>query len=86
MQEVAASVLSRRDLAGVRGPTLTPVFDPDAPNRVFAVTVVVPVSQLAEVKDHLRSCGGGAITVQRPLYLFGERSRLFESLLEKIQL
>jgi ATP phosphoribosyltransferase len=86
MQEVAASVLSRRDLAGVRGPTLTPVFDPDAPGRVFAVTVVAPVSQLAEVKDHLRSCGGGAITVQRPLYLFGERSRLFESLLERLRL
>lgn len=84
MREVAAAILSRRDLAGVRGPTLTPVFDPEAPDRVFAVTVVVPVSQLAQVKDHLRACGGGAITVQRPLYLFGERSRLFEKLLERI--
>jgi ATP phosphoribosyltransferase len=84
IEEVAAAVLTRRDLAGVRGPTLTPVFDPEAPGRVFAVTVVVQSSLLAPVKDHLRACGGGAITVQRPLYLFGERSRLFESLLERL--
>ena len=84
MEDVATAVLVRRDLAGVRGPTLTPVFDPEAPGRVFAVTLVVPVRQLAEAKDHLRSCGGGAITVQRPLYLFDERSSLFEDLVERL--
>ena len=73
-------VLSRRELAGERGPTVMPVFDPRAPGRVFAVTIVIASELLGEARDHLRSCGGGTITVQRPLYLFGERSEAFESL------
>ncbi len=79
--ETAANrVLSRRALAGVRGPTVMPVFDPRAPGTVFAVTIVIPTELLGEVKDHLRACGGGAITVQRPLYVFSEQSSAFESL------
>lgn len=84
MRQIAQTVLRRRDLAGVRGPTLTPVFDPDCPDRVFAVTLVVSTSQLAEAKDHLRACGGGAITVQRPLYVFDEESSLYARLREKL--
>jgi ATP phosphoribosyltransferase len=79
-------VLSRRSLAGVRGPTVMPVFDPNAPGRVFAVTIVIPSELLGEARDHLRTCGGGTITVQRPLYLFGERSAAFESLKELLGL
>lgn len=84
MRQVAQRVLQRRDLAGVRGPTLTPVFDPDSPDRVFAVTLVVSTSQLAEAKDHLRACGGGAITVQSPLYVFERESTLYARLREKL--
>jgi len=85
IDEAAALLLRRRDLAGVRGPTITPVFDPAAPDRVFAATIVVPRALLGEAKDHLRSCGGGAITVQRPLYLFDERSSIFDTLLEQLK-
>jgi len=84
MRQVAEMVLRRRDLAGVRGPTLTPVFDPDQPDRVFAVTLVVSTGQLAEAKDHLRACGGGAITVQRPLYVFDEESALYARLQDQL--
>ncbi len=83
-EEAGRKVLSRRALAGVRGPTVMPVYDPNAPGHVFAVTIVIRCELLGEVRDHLRSCGGGAITVQRPLYLFGERSAAFESLKELI--
>ncbi|MGH2390328.1 MAG: ATP phosphoribosyltransferase, partial [Chloroflexota bacterium] len=69
MQEVAGAVLRRRDLAGMRGPTVTPVYDPEQPDRVFAVTLVVSLARLSDAKDHLRACGGGAITVQQPLYV-----------------
>jgi ATP phosphoribosyltransferase len=85
MEAVAAAVLQRRDLAGVRGPTITQVFDPAAPGRVFAVTVVLPRAHLAEAKDHLRTCGGGAITVQRPLYLFDERSSIFDNVMASLR-
>jgi ATP phosphoribosyltransferase len=81
-EAAALVVLSRRPLAGVRGPTVTPVYDPSLPGRVFAVTIVIPSELLGEAKDHLRACGGGTITVQRPLYLFGEKSISFESLKE----
>ncbi|HWE61199.1 MAG TPA: ATP phosphoribosyltransferase [Chloroflexota bacterium] len=84
MQAVADAVLARRELAGMRGPTVTPVFDPAAPGRVFAVTLVVPQQRLAAVKDHLRQLGGGAITVTRLLYAFDERSSLYDRLLEQL--
>jgi ATP phosphoribosyltransferase len=80
MEDVAGRVLACRALAGVRGPTVTPVFDPDAPGRVFAVTIVVPADRLAQARDHLRRLGGGAITVTRPLYTFSEQSTLFTTL------
>ena len=85
MEAVATQVLQRRDLAGRRGPTITPVFDPDAPGGVFAVTVVVALGQLVAVKDHLRAIGGGAITVTRPLYAFEERSQLFDRVLAGLE-
>lgn len=85
MEAVAAQVLQRRDLAGMRGPTVTPVFDPDTPGRVFAVTVVVGIGQLVAAKDHLRKLGGGAITVTRPLYAFDERSHLYDRLVEGLE-
>lgn len=81
---VAAALGRRRELAGERGPTITPVYDPETPDRVFAVTLVVPLQRLAEVKDHLRAIGGGTITVSRPLYAFGERSRLFDDVVGRL--
>lgn len=84
MGAVAEAVLRRRDIAGVRGPTITPVYDPAQPGRVFAVTLVVPVTRLGETRDHLRTCGGGAITVQQPLYVFEEQSTLYRALLERL--
>lgn len=83
---VARRVLARRDCAGMRGPTITPVYDPDAPGGVFAVTVVVAQDKLAVARDHLRSLGGGTITVTRPLYAFAERSALFDVLVARLEL
>jgi ATP phosphoribosyltransferase len=85
IEEVAQRVLTQRALAGARGPTIAQVFDPDAAGRVFAVTVVVPLDQLAAARDHLRLCGGGTITVARPLYLFDDRSTLYAALCERLR-
>lgn len=81
---VARRVLERRDLAGGRGPTISPVYDPEATGCMFAVTVVVPLSQLSAAKDHLRGCGGNTITVQRPMYVFDDRSSLFAQLVDRL--
>jgi ATP phosphoribosyltransferase len=83
---VADRLLARRDLAGSRGPTITPVYDPSCPGRVFAVTLVVPLTQLSGAKDHLRRSGGGTIVVQQPMYLFDERSTLYARLLERLEI
>ena len=84
MEAVAALVLQRRDIAGVRGPTITPVFDPDQPGQVFAVTLVISARQLASAKEHLRQIGGGTITVMRPDYVFEERSQLYDQLVTRL--
>lgn len=81
---VADAILARRELAGMRGPTITPVFDPGAPGRVFAVTIVVPRQRLASVREHLRELGGSSITVMQPQYTFEQRSHYYDRLLARL--
>ena len=77
---VADMVLKRTDLAGLRGPTLSRVYNADNENW-YSVSLLVQKGQLMEAVDHLRSCGALDISASQVNYLFENRSSAYESLI-----
>ncbi|MYC31137.1 MAG: ATP phosphoribosyltransferase [Chloroflexi bacterium] len=81
-EEVSATVLSRPEVSGLRGPTIARVYNV-AEQDWYAVSLLVRKDRLMEAVDHLRDCGGIEISASQLSYLFkGDSSvfgRLFES-------
>ena len=77
---VASMVLKRTDLAGLRGPTLSRVYNADNENW-YSVSLLVQKAQLMEAVDHLRDCGALDISASQVNYLFEDRSLAYERLL-----
>ena len=82
-EAVGASVLSKPDLAGLLGPTVSRVYNVDAEDW-YAVTLVVSKDRLLETVDHLRSSGGRDISTSQVNYLFKERSAAYQNLLDSL--
>ncbi|GAC1433860.1 MAG: ATP phosphoribosyltransferase [Chloroflexota bacterium] len=71
VQEVAAAINSRPELAGIQGPTLSEVIaHRETEYHWYAVTLVVTTARLINVIDHLRAIGGSGITVTEARYVF----------------
>ena len=77
---VADMVLKRTDLAGLRGPTLSRVYNADNENW-YSLSLLVQKGQLMEAVDHLRSCGALDISASQVNYLFENRSSAYERLI-----
>lgn len=85
-EEVAAHVTREGDLAGMTGPTISPVYSKDPRERGwFAVTVVVERERLFRAVGHLRAVGGQGITVFPAEYVFGSECQAYERLLGLIR-
>ncbi|MBF8267748.1 MAG: phosphoribosyltransferase [Dehalococcoidia bacterium] len=82
-EEVAAHVIERPELAGLKGPTTTKVYSSGA-DSWYAVTVVVPRDRLFEALEHLRQIGGGSITVFQPHYVFQDQCASYQALLQAL--
>lgn len=82
-EEVAASVHGRPDLAGIEGPTVSPVFSADG-QTWFSVGVLIDRSLVLEAVEHLRSLGGDGIRVSQPTYLFQGECRAYQQLLASL--
>ncbi len=80
---VALAVMSRANLAGLKGPTVARVYTPDAEGW-YAVTVVVPQASLQESLDHFRSIGATGISAVQPRYVYHEESVAFQGLLRAL--
>ncbi|GBD10661.1 ATP phosphoribosyltransferase [bacterium HR23] len=83
-EAVAEHVLRRREVAGIQGPTIAPVFSADG-RGWYAVTVLVPKESLLEAVEHLRRMGGNGITVVQPSYFFQETCQAFERLRKTLE-
>ncbi|MCS7206707.1 MAG: ATP phosphoribosyltransferase [Dehalococcoidia bacterium] len=83
-EAVAAHVLRRREVAGVQGPTIAPVFSADG-RGWYAVTVLVPKQSLLEAVEHLRRMGGNGITVVQSAYFFQETCQAYQRLLQALE-
>ena len=81
-QEVSALVLSRPDLAGLRGPTVARVYNVEEQDW-HSVSLLIKKDKLLEAVDHLRSCGAIDIAASQVSYLFDEHSHAYQNLFER---
>lgn len=81
-----AQTLNRRpDLAGLQGPTISPVYaHHDTGQNWYAATVVVTTDHLLATIDHLRAIGGNGITVSEARYVFDSSCHAFDALLPRL--
>ena len=78
--EVAECVMRHPDTSGLRGPTISTVFNPDEEGW-FAVTVMVEEDRLLPAVTRLREIGGSSVRVSRPHYLFQSECKSFSRLM-----
>jgi len=70
-------------LAGLRGPTISPVYSSHTEGW-YAVTIVVQQNLLLAATELLRHVGGTDITVFSPDYVFSAESRHYRALLDEL--
>jgi len=84
--EVGRLVAAKRELAGMQGPTVAPVWTPDGTSFEWhTVTVVVRQDRVMAAVDHLRALGGDGITVTTAQYVFTAQSEEYQRLLVALE-
>jgi len=78
--EVAEYVMKRSDTSGLRGPTISTVFNPEG-EKWFAVTVMVEEKRLLPAVARLREIGGSSVRVSKPHYLFQSECKSYARLM-----
>ena len=78
--EVAEYVMKHADTSGLRGPTISTVFNPQGEGW-FAVTVMVEEDRLLPAVTRLREIGGSSVRVSRPHYLFQSECKSYSRLM-----
>ena len=83
-ETVSGNVLSRPDLAGLQGPTISRVYNAEEEDW-YAVSLVVPKEKLLDVVDHLRQAGAVDISASQVNYLFKDNCRAYDRLMECLE-
>ena len=78
-QQVSATILARPNLAGLRGPTITRVYNLEEQDW-YSVSLLVKKESLLEAVAHLRDSGAEDIAASQLSYLFDGRSKAFAQL------
>ena len=81
---VSANILTRADLAGLQGPTISRVYNVEEQDW-YAVSLVVPREKLHDAVDHLRQAGGIDISASQVSYLFKDLCQAYKKLLESLE-
>ncbi|CAI0387539.1 unnamed protein product [Linum tenue] len=87
--EVAERVLSQPSLAGLQGPTVSPVFckrDGEVVVDYYAIVICVPKKELYKSVQQLRAIGGSGVLVSPLTYIFDEETPRWQELLGKLGL
>ena len=85
-EAVSATILARPALSGLRGPTVSKVYDRvnslvnDLEEDWFSVSLLVEKGCLLEAVDHLRSCGAADVSASQLDYLFLSHSQAYEKM------
>ncbi|MGH2364153.1 MAG: ATP phosphoribosyltransferase [Chloroflexota bacterium] len=84
-EAVAGRIVQRPELAGLTGPTISPVYPKSGKGHWFAVNVVVDHARLITAIDHLREIGATGMEAIPTKYVFEDRCRAFERLVAEVQ-
>lgn len=82
-EEVSAYLVARRQVAGLRGPTVAKVYASDMDDW-YAATIVVPKKLLMDAVTHLREVGAKDITIFQPNYVLHDECKGYSKLLKAI--
>ncbi|MDA1278764.1 MAG: ATP phosphoribosyltransferase [Chloroflexi bacterium] len=82
--EVARQVMTRRELGGLDGPTISAVHTGKSSNW-FTVQVLVRKTDLAEVVSHFRDLGGIGIAANDVQYVYRDTCDSYDQLVENLQ-
>ncbi|XP_024631368.1 ATP phosphoribosyltransferase 2, chloroplastic isoform X3 [Medicago truncatula] len=88
-EEVAERVLSQPSLAGLQGPTVSPVFlkrDGKVSADYYAIVICVPKKALYKSIQQLRAIGGSGVLISPLTYIFDEETPRWRQLLSKLGL
>ncbi|KAL4580734.1 hypothetical protein LXL04_016936 [Taraxacum kok-saghyz] len=88
-EEVSERILSQPSLAGLQGPTVSPVFrkiDGRVKADYYAIVICVPKKQLYKSVQQLRAIGGSGVLVSPLTYIFDEETPRWRELLSKLGL
>jgi ATP phosphoribosyltransferase len=84
VEAVGRRVTARRELAGLQGPTISPVWSKFSAEATappwYAVNVVVPQEELLPAIDHLRDIGAFSITTVQVQHVFQSQSEAYARL------
>ncbi len=89
VEEVGRLVAARPELAGLQGPTISPVWSIHSSTGSgepawYAVNVVVPQEELMPAVEHMRSINASSITVLPVQYVFRAQSEAYVRLLTEL--
>jgi ATP phosphoribosyltransferase len=85
-EAIAGRMFTQTRLAGLQGPTIAPVFNPQAHAEPwFAVTIVVRKDRLTEAIAELRRIGGSGVVVTPVTYIFEEEPVRYRQLLKALE-
>jgi ATP phosphoribosyltransferase len=86
VEAIVRQVMRSPEVAGLQGPSVTPVFAKERSDESWhAVTVVVPKQSLLYTVEHLRKAGASDVTVSPLSYVFQAESWNYRALLEKVR-
>lgn len=84
-EAVAQKVLSQPDLAGLQGPTISPVYlrAPDVRDW-YAISIIVRKQRLVQAVGQLRAIGGSGVVVTPATYIFEDEPVTYRRLLAEL--
>jgi ATP phosphoribosyltransferase len=83
-ETIAEKIFTQTSVAGLQGPTISPVIVRDG-GRWFSVSVVVRNERLPQAVTELRAIGGSGIIVSPVTYIFEEEPPRYKAMLEALK-
>lgn len=85
-EAVAQRVFSQPDLAGLQGPTISPVYLRDAEDRTWhAISIIVRQERLVQAVQQLRAIGGSGVVVMPATYIFEDEPATYRQLVAALE-